>query len=194
MIKKTNTLLTKEAKSLGQLLKKNKAHLVLAESCTGGMIASALTQVPGISTYFCGSAVVYRDLTKNQWLKIPKNLIKKHGDVSEVITLKLAKELLKKTSEADLSLAITGHLGPNSPKKLDGIIFISIAMRQSFAQRLFSPQSSYPQKDLIGFVHKQQLLSSKRPPSLLTIRQSRQLSASHSALLMVRSLLEFSAK
>ena len=61
--------LKKEAQLLAQALFRSGAQLVLAESCTGGMAAAALTQNPGISKNFCGSAVVYQSETKTAWLK-----------------------------------------------------------------------------------------------------------------------------
>ena len=60
--------LESQAIALVRLLKKKKAKLVLAESCTGGKVASLLTEIPGVSEFFCGSFVTYREGSKKSWI------------------------------------------------------------------------------------------------------------------------------
>jgi len=104
--------LAREAEALARVLVKTGAQLVLAESCTGGMVAAALTRVPGISKHLCGSSVVYQSETKSQWLEIPPREIRRHGAESLAMSQLLASAVLERTQQATLSAAITGDLGP----------------------------------------------------------------------------------
>jgi nicotinamide-nucleotide amidase len=113
------------------LLATNK-KCVFAESCTGGKMASAMTTVPGVSANFCGSTVTYRESTKTAWLSIAAEDLAKHTAESEFTTIEMAKGILTRTPEADYSVAITGHLGPNVDTEVDGLVFVSIADRAFF--------------------------------------------------------------
>ncbi|MGI8982455.1 MAG: CinA family protein [Pirellulaceae bacterium] len=115
---------------VAELLKQKDLKVVFAESCTGGLVAGALTRIPGISDYHCGGVVVYRNATKEAYLGIPARLLKNPGPVSEVVAREMAIRVLKRTPEADLSAAVTGHLGPGAPPELDGVVYIAIALRQ----------------------------------------------------------------
>ena len=105
-------------------------RLVLAESCTSGLLAANLGGVAGVSETFCGSAVTYRDATKQAWLDIPSDVIRRHTSVSAMVTRQMATQILEKTAEADLSLAVTGHLGPLAPESIDGVVFFCIGFRR----------------------------------------------------------------
>ena len=121
---------TSIAASIGELLKAtDHQRVVFAESCTGGMAAALMTQVPGISEFFCGSAVTYRAATKMAWLGVSKDVIEKHTAESQQTTDSMAIEVLNKTPEATLAGAITGHLGPGTTNDVDGIVFVSVASR-----------------------------------------------------------------
>src|SRR6185436_14313548 len=97
------------------LRKQQNLKVVFAESCTGGLVAGALTQVPGISDHHCGGVVVYRNETKRAYLGISERLLKNPGAVSEVVAREMATRVLDLTPEADISAAVTGHLGPGAP-------------------------------------------------------------------------------
>lgn len=112
-------------------LRARNERIVFAESCTGGKMAAAMTTVPGVSEFFCGSAVVYRESAKTEWLGVPEDFLKKHTAVSQKTSQLLAANLLRHTSEAELALAITGHLGPNVEAELDGICYVAFARRSS---------------------------------------------------------------
>jgi len=118
------------ARKVAATLKDQGKNIVFAESCTGGKMASAMTTVPGISAHFCGSAVTYREATKTQWLSLSSEDLEHHSAESEFTTVEMAKNVLKKTPEADYAIAITGHLGPGVDKAVDGIIFVAIAGRE----------------------------------------------------------------
>jgi len=118
------------ARRVAKLLKASGLKVVFAESCTGGLVSGSLTQIPGISEHHCGGVVVYRDETKAAYLDIPPKLLDDPGPVSRQVAELMAQGVLDRTPEADLSAAVTGHLGPNAPKKLDGLVFIAIAVRK----------------------------------------------------------------
>ena len=103
--------------------------VVFAESCTGGLVSGALTAVPGISNYHCGGVIVYREQTKIEYLGIDPELLAQFGAVSPQIAEAMAKAVLTSTPEADISLSVTGHLGPKAPPEQDGVIFVAIAQR-----------------------------------------------------------------
>ena len=114
-----------------QLLEANQQQLVLAESCTAGLAAARLGRLPGISTNFCGSAVVYQEGTKQDWLDLPADLLSDHGAVSEPVAGQMAARALDRTTAATLALSITGHLGPAAPEELDGQVFVGLALQQT---------------------------------------------------------------
>jgi nicotinamide-nucleotide amidase len=118
------------AEAVAQRLQAIDAKLVLAESCTAGLISAVLAHVPGISRYFCGSAVTYREATKIQWLGVDPRLIAEHSAVSGVVTEAMAKEVLDRCDEASISLAITGHL-ESEATDLGSHIYFSIGHRSS---------------------------------------------------------------
>ena len=120
---------TATAGELVEALRAADARLVLAESCTGGLAAALLAQIPGVSDRFCGSAVTYRELTKVQWLEIDRETLDRYTAVSREVTRQMALSVLRRTSEASLAAAVTGHLGPDAPSDRDGVVFVTIAFR-----------------------------------------------------------------
>lgn len=120
-----------QVRRIATLLKQRNLKVVFAESCTGGLVAGSLTRVPGISDYHCGGVVVYRNVTKQAYLGVPARLLKDPGPVSEVVAREMATRVLTLTPEADISAAVTGHLGPGAPAELDGAVFIAVAVRMT---------------------------------------------------------------
>jgi nicotinamide-nucleotide amidase len=116
-----------------QALASTRSRLVLVESCTAGLAAGKLGQIPGISEVFCGSFVVYRNASKHDWLAIPTDILDDpaQGPVSSIVTKLLAIAALERTPEATLAAAITGHLGPGAPPELDGVIYCATQQRLS---------------------------------------------------------------
>lgn len=197
--------LEREAESVAGLLEQKREKLVLVESCTGGMVASALTLIPGISKHFCGGFVVYRSASKTGWLGLSKSFLTKNGDVSEATSEALAISALSKAPEAGLAVAITGHLGPNAPAKQDGKCFIALAY--SGKRKLkgeISDLKMHRKKNCQVFNHSLELDQSSFTLSLshmtrnsinkdsrdINLRHDRQLIASFESLSMVRQLLE----
>ena len=116
-------------KSLADLLSQRELRIVLAESCTAGLIAAKLGGIPGISNHLCGSAVVYREETKISWLSAEKAVLSEYSAESAESTAAITEGVLQKTTEADVALGITGHLGPNAPAAIDGVVHIAIWRR-----------------------------------------------------------------
>lgn len=117
------------AEQVAAELRRTGRQLVLAESCTAGLVAAALGSVPGISRYLCGSAVVYQERTKTAWLGVPESLFASPGVVSPDVAKAMAANALQRTPYADLAASITGHLGPSAPPELDGMIEIAVQHR-----------------------------------------------------------------
>ncbi|MCP4193392.1 MAG: nicotinamide-nucleotide amidohydrolase family protein [Planctomycetaceae bacterium] len=124
-----------EVQRLAHTLDRAQLRIVFAESCTAGMVAGLLAGVPGISACLSGSMVTYRPECKIDWLGVSPTLIEEHTTVSWPVTRAMARSVLAKTSSADLSAAVTGHLGPNAPADLDGMVYIVVARRRTGATR-----------------------------------------------------------
>ena len=109
------------------LLKRKKLRLAVAESCTGGMLSSAITSVSGSSKIFTTGLVTYSNQAKISILKIPKQIINKHGAVSVQCCLAMVNNL-SKISKAKVCISITGIAGPKggSKQKPVGLVYIGI--------------------------------------------------------------------
>jgi nicotinamide-nucleotide amidase len=127
--KGVGTLFPRQLLWCAEQLANTGARFVLAESCTGGMAAAAVTQVPGISQSFCGSLVAYREVSKTAWIGVPEALIAAETAVSQRVAEAMARGALERAIEAQWSAAVTGHLGPDAPPTLDGLIFTAVANR-----------------------------------------------------------------
>lgn len=114
--------------NVGKLLIGAGLTLSLAESCTGGLLATMLTSQPGASAFLERAAVTYADTAKADWLKVPTLLLRQHGAVSENCARAMASGL-RQTTGTDLALAITGVAGPDggTAEKPVGTVFISLA-------------------------------------------------------------------
>lgn len=120
------------AVEVAALLKASRRRLVLAESCTGGLVAASLVGIAGISDWLSGSAVVYRDGTKCRWLDVSETDLADPAitAVSDVVARQMAEGVLRKTPEADWGLSTTGHLGPGASSSMDGLVFFGTAQRE----------------------------------------------------------------
>ena len=110
-----------------RLLKKKKLNISFAESCTGGMLSSAITSVNGSSKVFKLGLVAYSNQSKIKVLKVPKNIIRKYGSVSEPVCLAMVKNL-SKISKTNISVSITGIAGPSGGTKIKpvGLVYVGI--------------------------------------------------------------------
>ncbi|MEM7476010.1 MAG: CinA family protein [Planctomycetota bacterium] len=128
---KLNSEAVQIASNLVSLLTRIDKRIVLAESCTAGRIAATLGVIPGVSNYFCGAQVIYRNASKEAWLGVSAAILNdpKFGPVSATASIELASNLLQRTTEADFAFAVTGDIGPNAPSEKDGRIFCSLRSR-----------------------------------------------------------------
>jgi len=114
------------AATLLDRLRAKDLRLVTAESCTGGLIAAALTEIRGSSDVFERGFVTYSNLAKSDLLGVPEAVIARHGAVSREVALLMAKGALTR-SPADLAVAVTGVAGPGggSAEKPVGLVHIA---------------------------------------------------------------------
>lgn len=126
------------AVTIGTLLRQQHKTLALAESCTGGLIASLLTDVPGSSEYFLGSVVAYAYEAKERLLNVPHDLLLQHGAVSEPVTRVIAQNARAQFG-ADVAIGITGIMGPGgaTATKPLGLTYIALSAPDAFWCRKF---------------------------------------------------------
>ena len=109
------------------LLKRKKLKIAFAESCTGGMLSSTITSVSGSSKVFTMGLVTYSNQAKTNILKVPKQIIKKHGAVSIQCCCSMVNNLSKIT-KSNIAVSVTGIAGPTggSKKKPIGLVYIGL--------------------------------------------------------------------
>ena len=114
-------------KKIVSLLKRKKLKIGVAESCTGGMLSSAITSVSGSSKVFTLGLVTYSNQAKTGILKVPKKIINKYGAVSVQCCLAMVNNL-SKISKAKACVSITGIAGPKGGSRLKpvGLVYIGI--------------------------------------------------------------------
>ena len=113
--------------SLIRLLTKKKLKISIAESCTGGQLASAITSISGASKVFNLGLVTYSNQAKIKVLKVNKNIIKKYGAVSYECCYAMVNNL-SKISKANINVSITGIAGPKggTKQKPVGLVYIGV--------------------------------------------------------------------
>jgi nicotinamide-nucleotide amidase len=123
---------------VGELLADRGMRIALAESCTGGLITSRLTDVPGSSRYIDQSVVTYSNDAKVSLLNVPAELIDAHGAVSEPVALAMA-EGMRARAAADVAVGVTGIAGPagGSPEKPVGTVAIAAVTAAATRSRVF---------------------------------------------------------
>jgi nicotinamide-nucleotide amidase len=124
-----------------KLLVQRNQTLAVAESCTGGLLANRITNVPGASEVFLAGYVCYANQAKINMLDVDPQLIEKHGAVSERVARALA-EHARACGSSDYALATTGVAGPGggSPEKPVGTVYIALAASgEAITKKLFFP-------------------------------------------------------
>lgn len=118
----------KQEAVVGQLLERRRETLAVAESCTGGRVASRLTSVPGSSAYFLEGVVAYANAAKTRRLGVPSSLLARHGAVSAETAEAMAQGV-RRSAGADWGLAVTGIAGPGggSARKPVGLVYLGVA-------------------------------------------------------------------
>ena len=117
----------KLSQKIVNLLKKKKLRIAVAESCTGGMLSSAITSVSGSSKVFTLGLVTYSNQSKSHVLKVPKQIIRKHGAVSIQCCFSMVNNL-SKISKSNIAVSITGIAGPSggTKQKPVGLVYVGI--------------------------------------------------------------------
>jgi nicotinamide-nucleotide amidase len=112
---------------VARILAQNRATIAVAESCTGGMLAERLTNIPGSSSFFLGGIVCYSNDLKTTFAGVPAETIESKGAVSPEVALALADGIRKRTG-ATLGIGVTGIAGPagGTPEKPVGLVHIAI--------------------------------------------------------------------
>lgn len=123
---------------VGALLSGRKLTLAVAESCTGGLVADRLTDVPGSSAYFERGLVVYSNASKEEMLHVPSALLAAHGAVSREAAASMA-EGVRALAGTDLGLSTTGIAGPGGGTDLKpvGTVFVAVAGERGTVCRKF---------------------------------------------------------
>ena len=114
-------------KKIISLIKRKRLKLAIVESCTGGMLSSAITSVSGSSKVFTMGLVTYSNQAKTSILKVPKKIIKQYGAVSVRCCLAMVNNL-SKISKSKVCVSITGIAGPKggSKQKPVGLVYIGV--------------------------------------------------------------------
>jgi len=123
---------------VARALTENRATIAVAESCTGGLLAERLTNIPGSSVYFLGGVVCYSNELKSALVDVPAELIESKGAVSPEVALALADGIRKRTG-ATIGVGVTGIAGPGggTPEKPVGLVHIGIADERGPRERRF---------------------------------------------------------
>ncbi|MFH1854723.1 MAG: competence/damage-inducible protein A [Candidatus Omnitrophota bacterium] len=116
---------------IGKLLLKAKKSVATAESCTGGLLADRITNIPGSSRYFKMGVVVYSNESKNKLLGISEEIIKKYGAVSKEAASLMAKNV-RTLAKTDIGIGISGIAGPGggTRKKPVGLVYIAMSTKR----------------------------------------------------------------
>src|SRR2546425_3507835 len=101
------------ATQVGERLRRQGRWLAVAESCTGGLLGAALTDVPGSSAYFLGGVISYADRVKRDQLGVSEATLRRYGAVSEQTAAAMASGV-RRLLHADVGVSITGVAGPDA--------------------------------------------------------------------------------
>ena len=125
--------------AVGRELMAQQKTIAFAESCTGGLVSSLMTDVPGSSVYLKGSVVSYTNEVKNQVIHVNKTVLDKKGAVSEEVALEMARGV-REVIGSDLAVSVTGLAGPggDTRRKPVGLVYIAVADENGDACRKFN--------------------------------------------------------
>ena len=123
---------------IAQFLRERKWWIATAESCTGGLLAHTLTNIPGSSAYFRGGVVSYSNEVKMKVLGVKRETLEQYGAVSEQTAREMA-EGVKNLMEVDVAVATTGIAGPGggTPEKPVGLVYIGLATPEGVEVKRF---------------------------------------------------------
>jgi nicotinamide-nucleotide amidase len=137
----SDAALRAQARRVGSRLRVAGLSIATAESCTGGLVAKALTDIAGSSDYFERGWVTYSNAAKQAELDVGRGVLARHGAVSEAVALAMAAGALRR-SGARVSIAVTGIAGPGgaTPGKPVGLVWIAWGLQRPGGTKLFARQ------------------------------------------------------
>jgi nicotinamide-nucleotide amidase len=151
----TDRLLPRElvdkAREVVEANRKAGRRIAVAESCTGGLVAAAITEIPGSSEVFEAAFVTYSNAAKIGQLKVSEELVETFGAVSVAVAWAMARGALL-ASEADIAVAITGIAGPGggSPAKPVGTVVFARAARDADPAKIVADQKLFENEGRSG--------------------------------------------
>ena len=131
----TEDRITALARRFGRACSRRRLEVSVAESCTGGGLAAAITRVSGSAKWFDRGFVTYSNAAKRELLGVPQRTLTRHGAVSEAVALAMARGVLRH-SPSEISVSITGIAGPTggSRAKPVGLVWIAWGVRDGAIQ------------------------------------------------------------
>lgn len=115
-----------DAERTGEALRRRGARVAVAESCTGGVLAALLTEVPGASDFFVGGVISYTDEAKQELLGVPRDLISSRGAVCEPVARAMAEGVRRRLG-AEVGIGITGATAGATDGAPPGLIYVAVA-------------------------------------------------------------------
>src|SRR5204863_2319938 len=144
-------VLVKKAREVVEANRKAGRRVAVAESCTGGLVSAALTEIAGSSDVFEAGYVTYSNAAKISELKVSQDVVETFGSVSVATAWAMARGALA-ASDADIAVAITGIAGPGggSPSKPVGTVVFATAERNADPAKIVADQKSFDEKTRSG--------------------------------------------
>ena len=149
----------RKLKKLCKYLAENNLTVSTAESCTGGLLSSRLTDISGSSDFIKLNFVTYANIAKEYVLGVPNEILTKYGAVSEQCAYNMAKGLHEKTN-CDMAICTTGIAGPTggTDEKPVGLVYVSVYFKDRVIVREFKYPSFIPRK-LMKFLFTQKAIN-----------------------------------
>lgn len=139
---------TTTARDIAKILLRKNLKIATAESCTGGLISSRLTDVDGSSAFIQANFVTYSNHAKHRFLNVSEETLQKYGAVSEECAREMAEGLSKLTS-SDIVLCTTGVAGPaSSENKSVGLLYVACGYNGNIIIEKFELNSDYNRKNM----------------------------------------------
>jgi PncC family amidohydrolase len=125
--------------NVSNILRTKHLSIAIAESCTGGLLANIITNIPNSSEYFKMGIISYSNQSKINFLKVSKKALVEFGAVSELVAKEMAIGI-KKIVGVDIGVSITGIAGPSGGTKLKpvGLVFIGVAIKGEIIVKKFT--------------------------------------------------------
>ena len=144
-------VLVDKAREVVEANRKAGRRIAVAESCTGGLVAAALTEIPGSSEMFEAAFITYSNAAKIGQLRVSEDLVETFGAVSVAVAWAMARGALL-ASEADIAVAITGVAGPGggSAAKPVGTVVFARAARDADPAKIVADQKLFENEDRSG--------------------------------------------